>query len=144
MNEPDLRDFLHSQRWAVQAAVSPDGAPQAALVGIAVTDALELVFDTSPHARKLACLRHDPRVAFVIGGWTEGDERTVQYEGVADLPQGDELERLLDVYFRAFPDGRARRGSGVAYVRVRPRWIRFSDFNRGPDVHEFRFGSTGG
>jgi hypothetical protein len=144
MNDTDLRAFLRSQRWAVQASVSADGTPQAALVGIAVTGSLELLFDTSPKSRKLANLRRDPRIAFVIGGWTDGDERTVQYEGIADLPQGDELERLLETYFEAFPDGRARRASGVAYVRVRPRWIRFSDFNRGPVVEEFRFGPVPG
>lgn len=109
-------------------------------MGVAVTDALE----PSPRAHKLACLRHDPRIAFVIGSWTDGDERTVQYEGAAGLPQGDELERLLDAYFRAFPDGRARRGGGAAYVRVRPRWIRFSDFNHGPVVQESRFGPSHG
>jgi hypothetical protein len=84
-------------------------------------------------------LRRNPRIAFVIGGLTNGDERTVQYEGVADEPGGAELERLKEFYLIRFPDGRERQGwRGLVYVRARPTWIRYSDFNRTPpEIVEF-------
>jgi general stress protein 26 len=122
--------FLRRHRWGVQASVADDGAPQAAVVGVAVTDDLELVFDTLSSTRKCQNLRADPRIAFVIG-WDE--EQTVQLEGVADEPEGEELARLQAVYFAHFPDGPARQAwPGITYFRVRPRWVRFSDF-RGPE-----------
>jgi hypothetical protein len=62
-----------------------------------------------------------------------GDERTVQFEGITDEPTGQDLERLKELYFVRFPDGRDRQHwPGLIYVRVRPTWLRFSDFNQSP------------
>jgi hypothetical protein len=83
----------------------------------------------------VANLRRNARCALVIGGMVNGDERTVQYEGVADEPAGSDLEHLKELYFVRFPDGRERQHwPGLTYVRVRPRWVRFSDFNQSPPV----------
>jgi len=131
----ELLQFLRTHRLAVQASVSPERAPQSAVVGIAVTDSFELVFDTLDTTRKMGNLRRNSRIAFVIGGVAEGDERTAQYEGVADAPQGPELERVKAAYYETWPDGRSRVDwPGLVYVRVRPTWIRFSDFNRAPPM----------
>ncbi len=114
--------------------MSEAGAPQAAVVGYGVSDDLDLVFDTLDTTRKVDNLRHDPRIALVIG-WDE--EQTVQIEGVADEPKGAELERLKAVYFGAYPDGPARQAwKGITYVRVRPSWVRYSDFRPGGGVVE--------
>jgi hypothetical protein len=126
MTRAELVTFIRKHRWGVEASVAATGAPQAAVVGIAVSDALELVFDTVGTTRKGANLRRDPRVAFVIG-WDEG--QTVQLEGVADEPAGDELARLQALYFAAFPDGPSRLSwPDITYFRVRPTWVRYSDF----------------
>jgi hypothetical protein len=43
---------------------------------------------------------------------------------------GTELERVKAAYFAVWPDGVARASwPGITYFRVRPSWIRFSDFN---------------
>jgi hypothetical protein len=47
-------------------------------------------------------LRRNARIAIVIGGLDAGDERTVQYEGVADEPTGADLERLKECCFSRF------------------------------------------
>lgn len=126
MTRSELVQFLRRHRWGVQSSVSPSGAPQAAVVGIAVSDACEVFFDTLDSTRKCTNLRRDPRIAFVIG-WDE--EQTVQIEGVADEPAGDDLERLRALYFDRFPDGRDRASwPGITYFRVRPTWARYSDF----------------
>lgn len=131
----ELLEFIRGQRFAVQASAGEGGTVQAALVGIAITDAFELVFDTLDTTRKIHNLRRSGRIAFVIGGWSSGDERTVQYEGVADVPTGAELERVRADYFSKWPDGRARLSwPGLVHVRVRPTWIRFSDYNRSPPL----------
>jgi len=135
MTRDGLLEFMRSQKYAVESSVSPSGVPQAAVVGIAVTDRFEIVFDTLASARKTENLRRHPRIAFVIGGTLDGDERTVQYEGVADEPSGAERERLVAVYLDRFPDGRARQQwPGLIYVRARPAWIRYSDYGADPPV----------
>jgi nitroimidazol reductase NimA-like FMN-containing flavoprotein (pyridoxamine 5'-phosphate oxidase superfamily) len=128
MTRADLVAFLRKNRYAVEATVSSAG-PQAAVIGIGVTDDLEIVFDTLSTSRKYRNLRADPRMALVV---YEG-ERTVQIEGTADVPDGAELARLKQAYFAAFPDGPEReRWPDIAYVRVRPTWIRWSDFDTNP------------
>jgi PPOX class probable F420-dependent enzyme len=122
----DLLAFLRRHRLCVQASVSSSGSPQAAVVGFAVTDDLEIVFDTLATTRKMQNLRRDPRVAVAIG-WDE--EQTAQIEGVADEPTGAELDRLKAAYFEVYPDGVERQQwKHITYVRVRPTWARYSDF----------------
>ena len=134
MTAAALVAFIRRHRWGVIASVA-EGAPQAAVVGVAVTDALELVFDTLGSTRKARNLRRDPRVAVVVG-WDDG--QTVQIDGVADEPAGAELDRVQRVYFAHFPDGPSRLAwPGITYFRVRPTWIRYSDFRAGA-------GGTGG
>jgi pyridoxine/pyridoxamine 5'-phosphate oxidase len=133
VNEAELLALLRSHRFAVGSTASTSLAPQAAIIGIAVTDQLELVFDTLASSRKAENLRTNPRMAMVIGGWSESDPRTVQYEGVADLPTGVELDRVKQLYFAVFPDGPTRLSwPGITYVRVKPVWIRVSDFTSEP------------
>ena len=140
MEARHLLEFLRQHRLAVQASVFASGGPQAAVVGFAITDRFEIIFDTLDSARKVPNLRQNPKLALVIGGLLPGDERTVQYEGVADEPSGEELERLTKVYYGVFPDGLSRRSwPGLVYVRVRPTWIRYSDYNVDPpEIVEFR------
>ncbi len=90
MTRSELIAFLRRHRLCVQASVSPSGAPQAAVVGFAVSDDAEIVFDTIGTSRKMTNLRRDPRIAIVVG-WDE--EQTAQIEGVADEPVGAELQR---------------------------------------------------
>ena len=129
----ELLAFIRQHSLAVQASVSGRAAPQAAVVGFVVTDRFELLFDTLDTTRKVQNLRRNPKIAFVIGGLSTGDERTVQYEGIADEPGGAELTQFKEVYFGVFKEGPERqRWPGITYVRVRPTWIRYSDFNQAP------------
>src|ERR671918_707745 len=121
---------MRQEPFAVQASVTAHGTPQAALIGIVVTDRFEVFFDTLVGSRKVVNLRRNSAVALVIGPAGAGSERTVQLEGVADEPTGAELARLLDLYFARFADGRQRQQwSGISYWRVRPTWLRYSDFS---------------
>lgn len=124
LNPAVLLDFMREHLLAVEASVSAEGAPQAALVGFVVTDEFELFFDTVAASRKVVNLRRDPRIAFVIAATTVRDERTVQYEGVADEPTGKELEGLKELYFESFPDGRQRQVRvAVPLGERKRRWV---------------------
>ena len=128
-----LLEFLRRHRVAVEASVSAASGAQAAVVGVAFTDHFEVVFDTLASSRKTRNLRRNPKVALVIGGLLPGEERTVQYEGIADEPSGADLERLKQTYYNVYPDGPSRLSwPGLIYVRVRPTWIRYSDFTMDP------------
>lgn len=126
MTRAELLAFLRRHRVCVQSSVSASLAPQAAVVGFAVSDQLEIVFDTLGTSRKVTNLRRDPHIALVVG-WDE--EQTAQIEGLADEPRGEELARLKAAYFQVYPDGRERQAwKEITYVRVRPTWVRYSDF----------------
>ncbi|WP_338696419.1 MULTISPECIES: pyridoxamine 5'-phosphate oxidase family protein [unclassified Bradyrhizobium] len=129
MTRAEILTFLRKHRLAVVSTVN-NGAPQAAVVGIAVSDDLEIIFDTLTTSRKYQNLLADPRAALVIG-WDA--EQTAQVEGVADFPTGAELDACKQVYFAAWPDGPERETwPNIGYVRVRPTWVRFSDFGAVP------------
>ncbi len=119
------RDFLKSVDLGAIATSTERTGPEVALINFAVTDDLELVFETLQTTRKCENLRENPRVAFMA--WR--DDQTLQYEGIADEPEEYALRELLAVYFAAVPDARSHQGwPGLIYVRVRPRWIRLSRY----------------
>ena len=125
MTQSQLIRFVQRQRLGVVSSLASDGAPQSAIVGIATSEAGELVFDTLGASRKARNLRRDPRASLVV--WE--NERTVQLDGLADEPTGAELDRLREVYFAAYPDGRERLAwPGLTHFRIVPTWGRFSDF----------------
>jgi hypothetical protein len=133
----DLVAFIARHDLAVLSYVSPDGAPQSAVLAIAVTPDLEIVFDTVSSSRKYRDLKADPRCSMVV--WT--GEATLQYEGIAEEPSGEELDRYKEAYFKKLPDGRDRLSwPGISYFVIRPTWIRYSDFDaRPPVIEEFSF-----
>ncbi len=128
-----VHGFMAAQRYGVVSSIGPDGTPQSAAVGIATSPALEVVFDTMSDSRKCANLRARPACSLVV--WA--GERTVQLEGVAEEPTGAELERVREIYFAAWPDGRDRLAwPGITHFVIRPRWIRYSDFDQDPPLIE--------
>jgi pyridoxine/pyridoxamine 5'-phosphate oxidase len=126
VDRDEFISFVRTRGLAVVSSIGPDGAPQSALVGVAATEKAEIVFDTVDASRKYRNIRSDGRVSLVMG-WD--DEVTVQCEGVADVLGGPDLERCQQFYFEQYPDGRQRKTwSGIVYIRVVPRWLRYCDF----------------
>lgn len=130
--------FAQKERLAALSTVTPACQPQSALMGIAVTVDFEIVFDTVRTSRKYGNLSANPNVALVIGC---SSETTIQYEGVAEELNGDQLATYLPVYFAAFPDGPQRQSwPGITYFIVRPKWLRYCDYTqRPPLIREFQF-----
>lgn len=126
---------MSQHRYGVVSSISEHGTPQSALVGIATSPDLEIIFDTVKNWRKYPNLIARPACSFVVGGWA--GEQTVQFEGLAIEPKGPDLERYQKIYFAAWPDGPARMAwPGIAYFVIRPRWIRYSDFDQRPPLIE--------
>ena len=138
MNFQEVFRFMDGERYGVLTTATNSGQPEAALVGFAVTPALEIIFDTVRSSRKYSNLKENPRVAFVAGCTTE---ITVQYEGEAEELEGDALAKYKPIYFQKFPDGPARENwAGMTYFVVRPKWMRYCDYNPGSRrIEEHRF-----
>jgi pyridoxine/pyridoxamine 5'-phosphate oxidase len=135
MNIEAVFEFMQRKRLAVVSTVDASGAPESALVGIAVTPARDIVFDTLASSRKAANLAVRPAVAAVVG-WD--DDISVQIEGAGRRPEGDDLAALKAAYFATWPDGRSRENwPDIAYFAIRPRWLRYSHFAAPPEVFEF-------
>lgn len=127
INEEFIYSFIKQHRSAVLSTISPDSKPEAALVGIAVTPDLKIIFDTLSDSRKYTNLLLNPYIAFVIG-WD--NDVSVQYEGKLCFATGEELESIKNTYFEFFPDGPERLNwPNISYLCVEPLWISYTDFN---------------
>jgi hypothetical protein len=66
-----------------------------------------------------------------VVGWDLG--QTIQLEGAATILAGPELDACKPDYLAMWPDGRSReRWPDIAYIRLRPHWLRYSDFAQTP------------
>lgn len=118
MTNRDLYVFIAGCKLGVISSLSSTGSVQSALVGIAVTQDLEIIFDTVKTSRKYSNLINNPSCSLVVG-WS--GEQTLQYEGIASELQGAELQRCQKTYFEAWPDGPERMAwPGIVYFCVRP------------------------
>ena len=135
MKLEDVFDIVRRKRFAVVSTVHDSGAPEAALMGFALTQQNEIVFDTLSDSRKAINLARRPGAALVVG-WD--DDISIQIEGDARQPVDDDLASAKAAYFREWPDGREREHwPNIAYFVVRPRWIRYSCYAGAPVVAEF-------
>ncbi len=135
MKVEEVFDIVRRKRFLVVSTVHESGRPEAALMGFALTAENEFVFDTLSTSRKAVNIAHNPAAALVIG-WDDGV--SIQIEGEARQPVGDDLARAKAAYFREWPDGRDREHwPNIAYFVVRPRWVRYSSYAGAPVVEEF-------
>lgn len=124
-----IYQFISQHKLGVLSTVNNDGKPESALVGIAVTPELEIIFDTIKSSRKYANILQNPSVSVVIG-WD--NETTVQYEGQAQILSDDAAaDRYREAYYSTWPDGRERTAKwpGLVHIKIAPRWIRYCNFN---------------
>ena len=137
-----LYSFIRARTQGVIATVCRDGKPEAALMDIAVTADLEIIFETTDQTRKFANLTARPAVSFVVG-WDGGE--TLQYDGIVHLLEGAKLEKIKQLYVATFPQKASHPNwPGNYYFLVRPSWIRFSDYRMPRKIEEFRFNAEMG
>src|SRR6201986_4219771 len=60
MDKHALHAFMSRSRYGVGASLADDGRPQSALVGVAITPELEIIFDTVKTSRKYGNLIAHP------------------------------------------------------------------------------------
>jgi general stress protein 26 len=134
-----IYQFISRHKLAVVSTINAEGKPESALVGIAVSKALEIIFDTVTSSRKYSNIVRNPNVSIVIG-WD--DETTVQYEGKAEVLGNDRSsDNYREIYFETWPDGRERAETwpGLVHIKVTPKWLRYSNFNDPVVIEEIKF-----
>lgn len=138
MNRAAIRQFISQHRYAVISTIASNNSSQSALIGIAVSENLEIIFDTVKSSRKYPNLIANPNCSLVIG-WE--NEQTLQFEGLAHEPQGSDLAQYQKIYFQTWPDGPGRlHWPGLVHLVIRPTWLRYSDFNQSPpQIFELTF-----
>ena len=139
MTKELIYQFVARQKLGVMSTINSDNKPEAAVIGIAVSENLEIIFDTVKASRKYQNILQNANVALAIG-WDE--EITVQYEGIADVLGNDsEADRLRGIYYKVYPDGRERAATwpGLVHIKVIPKWIRYSNFNEPLLIEEVVF-----
>ena len=141
MEQSELLTYLRSHRLGVLGTLSPSGEPQAALVGYAITDNLQILFDTVRTTRKYRNMKAKPQVSFTFGNTAPAtsEERTAQYEGIAEELTGAQLDALLTVYLAVWPECVVhQQWPDICWFVIRPRWIRYTDYDL-PLTQEWTF-----
>jgi general stress protein 26 len=127
--------FLAQQEECV-IATACDNVPEAAIVGFSESPSLELVIGTSSATRKYRNITKNPQVAVVIG--FTGNV-TVQFEGIARLLSGEELERRQKTHFKKLPEvEHFKNDPGQVYLLLSPTWVRYTDYSQPDPVEELR------
>lgn len=95
----------------------------------AIEKDLTIILSTHDDSRKWKNIEKNPSVALVFG-W---DFKTynIQYEGKAELVKKN--KEIEEIYYSANPFLTQYRDlPQTAYIRVRPAWIRLTDFSVSP------------
>ncbi len=138
MTKEFLYNFIKQHTLGVLSTISPGNKPEAAVVGIAVSEELEIIFDTVKPSRKYQNITQNNLIAFVKG-WD--NETTLQYEGEAAELTGADAGKYKEIYFSVFADGRQRAETwpGLVHFKVTPKWIRYSNYNAPVNIEEMSF-----
>lgn len=138
MTQEDVIRFI-SERQFMVISTKGEEYPESATVEYG-NDGLTLIFDTNNTSRKFQNIQKSPKVSVVIG-WDEEVNKTVQYQGIAQVLEGEELGHLKKVYFAKSPESKKwENTNGNVYIKVSPKWVRMTDLNTSPwTISEFKF-----
>ena len=107
----------------VVSSVNPQGNSESAIVGFSENDKFEIMIGTSKKSRKYQNILNNPSVSIVFGPL---ENQAVQYEGLAQLIEGEELAERKKIHFKKLP-GAMKYESNLeqTYILIKPKWLRF-------------------
>lgn len=137
MNIKDIYEQLKEIDLCVLSTVS-DNKPQSSLMGFGVSEELELIFGTSNKSRKFNNIKNNLNVSVVF---SLKDHKTIQYEGVVEMLNGNELKKYKNIYFELRPSVKKYEFlPDQVYFKVNPVWIKYTDVTKKPwDILEYQF-----
>lgn len=130
---PEILDFIKSQRVCVLAVEMLDGSPHGATVHFAHSEnPLMFFFETDRAYRKSEPLfgRDKSRASLVIGV-DEKNMRTLQVDGEVRLINDSEAKLFQEVYFNKFPEKVSKASTHeLVFFLLTPTWWRFTDWTK--------------
>lgn len=109
----------------VVSTINSQSLPESAVVAFGCIEDFQLVFGTSIDSRKAKNISQNGNVSVVIG-WD--DKGTIQYNGIARMLEGDEVEKYSEVYFKKNPTARRYKDNpSERYFLIEPTWLRFTE-----------------
>lgn len=124
-------ETLRQYPIGVVATVNEQKLPEAAIVGLAANDDLQVLFGTSNLTRKYRNLQENPHVAITVGDF----EAEVQYEGTAQAISLDDAKEN----FPRVPGGeRYLSDPTQTWWQVTPTWMRLTVHAQPERVEEMR------
>lgn len=119
-------ELLGSARLMALGVNRPDGWPQVTTIGY-VNDGLKLYFAIARDSQKYLNIQADPRVSVAIRpDGADADSVGVSLAGRAvEITEPAEVERLNQMIFERYPEGRAfcPSGTAVAVMRLSPEIV---------------------
>ncbi len=132
----DVLKFIREHAECVLATTHENGRPEAATVLFAVDDDFTFYFGTKKEYRKYSNLLKNSAVAAVVG-INGKDPRTAQIEGEMELLSDPaDIEKAKGV-LRTNPAMVPFLDLPLAYMRLKPSWLRFLDETKG-DIDAFQ------
>ena len=131
--EKEILEYLKSKtpKFCVMSTISRDNKPECAVMGYSIFDDLTLLLSTHNTSRKWINLKNNPNVAIAIG-WSF-TEMFVQSEGVVELIFEDgEYTKCEEFHFSQNPEAKKFKSPETVYIKVKPKWIRLSDYTKLP------------
>lgn len=120
-----IKTLLNETLLCTISTISPEGMPQAAVVGFSEDSDGSIVIGTPDDSRKIRNILKNPYVALVIG-WDANI--TVQYEGLAHIAAGTERDRYQAIHITKHPKNiKFVDYPNQSYIVVVPTWIRYTD-----------------
>lgn len=119
----------------VLATASHDAKPQSAVLGYVVNDDLSILLSTKKTTRKYNNLKENKYVSLTFGA--SFTEPYVQYQGIAELiEEGQEYDKINDFFYSIHEQAKRFKSPETIFVRVRPTWVRFTDYAQSPPLIE--------
>ena len=118
-------------KLCVLATATPQGKPECAVLAYAVNSDLSLILSTHTTSRKWSNIKANKQVAITLG--QSFAELYIQYEGTAELiTEGEEFKHCEELFFTANPQAKQFQNSETAFIKVKPSWIKSTDFSMHP------------
>lgn len=130
---PEILEYLNTQRTCVLAVEMMDGSPHAATVHFAHHEnPLIFFFETNRSYRKSEPLfgKKETRASVVIGS-NESNMKTLQMDGIARLISDIEIDLYEKIYHEKFPEKKVKseRQDYVKFLFI-PTWWRWTDWTK--------------
>lgn len=135
--DPKIKEFIDKEILGVFSINLSDGAPHGATVHFSYSENPFVFYimteNTTLKAQTL--LKNEIQKASLVIGFSEKVWITLQMRGnVKIVTDEKELEETGKVHFGKFPKSENYKSPQTVFLKFKPHWYRFTDFNTEPET----------